>query len=212
MALKSQQTVEETVRPSPALLWTKKKVSSTGGEGQLAENPAKTKKPANRQPRPVAKPDVQLQQFVVAKYVLFSTKARRSVQEKLADLRHLRVKSGHEICTIKQFIEEALNLWFKSTNAKISGLSNEKGRSKATKEDPYETFNNVILHEHKNDLRDVCHERSKVDHPVKTIIAIVDDAFCLWLPLQNELVEKKTGLSVATNESAPNTVTADLSL
>ena len=138
------------------------------------------------------------QKFRKKHYVNLSTKARRSIQRALDELSHRRKKSKPN--TIKHFIEEAISEWSISKRAKVDYVPKDAELVTPNDEDPRETFNNEIEEELKDLIGDICHERGKIDHPVSTIIAVVDDAFCQWLPKQPDL-PKKYLIAVLGDES-----------
>ncbi len=59
-------------------------------------------------------------------YVDLSTKARKSVQLAIVELRHIRKKAGRPH-TIKHFIEEALTAWKDSPRARLDFVPEGKG-------------------------------------------------------------------------------------
>ena len=194
------------VRPSPALLWTKKSSRKPSGSDssprslslnldqpqleQDSSEPASVTKGRDVAKAPKVSPKATRTSpakpltFTPRHYVDLSTKPRKSVQLAIAELRHIRKKAGKPF-TIKQFIEEALTACIDSPRARLDFVPESRGPEHDT--DPLETFNNVIERELKNEIADICHERGKIGHPVSTLIAILDEAFAMWLPRQEDL-------------------------
>ena len=214
------------VRPSPALLWTKKSTrkpaaddsgratssivaeqskqehklpppeslvpaSDTQQELEVSESALPTAAPVTenkpKTPKKATRTtSTKVLPFAPKHYVDLSTKARKSVQLAIAELRHFRKKAGRPH-TIKHFIEAALTAWKDSPRARLDFVPERIGEAGGMADDPFETFNNVIELELKNAISDICHERGKLGHPVSTMILILDEAFRQWLPLQEDL-------------------------
>ncbi|WP_425399064.1 hypothetical protein [Aeoliella sp.] len=208
MGENASQAESGEVRPSPALLWTKKSTRTpkasepNRGTPSVRQNKPKRESEALESSSLAAvsgalnKPKTSknttrtssAKQFPFAPkhYVDLSTKARKSVQLAIAELRHTRKKAGKPH-TIKHFIEEALTAWKDSPRARLGFVPEGNGRVSANDADPFETFNNVIELELKRELADICHERGKVGHPVRTMVLILDDAISQWLHKQGDL-------------------------
>lgn len=159
----------------------------TEGVVVLDSNPSPDKAESKKQRQTRSSRASVARDYEPKHYSYLSTKVRRTVQDALTELSHIRSKSGHEVRTIKLFIEEAVTLWKNSPLAKIECRDSASHVTVRSKDDPLDTFNNQIEYSLKLFLKDVCHERGKVGHPVSTIIAILDEAFLLWLPRQSDL-------------------------
>lgn len=155
------------------------------------EKTAKPKKSVSRKARIGENDPIETDTLPFEKpkqYKNLSTKVRDDIQDALAELQHRR-KQAKMPHSIKSFIEEAVQHWLESNRAKLSYIPKQNEISLVQNKDTFKTFNNEIEEELKLKLDEVCYYRSKVNHPFKTIIALLDDAFRLWLPLQEELPE-----------------------
>ena len=181
----SQPTADTSAPPTPTFNFgvdkgkkkgqggPKKNAAGKKGSGQ-GEPPTKVAQRASKAPVP-------------KRYEYFSSEARESVQNALAELSHQRKKSRHQVASIKLFIEEALTLWMSSPQAKLEAKPLANGAEGRGGADPYRSFNNQIESTLKDKLSDIAHERSKVAHPVATRKAILNEAFALWLQKQDDL-------------------------
>jgi|GEM_PF-4376029 len=220
----SQQTAEKDLPPVPVFSFVKgaqSKELPIDPSPELADatvtnndNIPQPKKPAKKKPRskPAAKPapvatDSNISAEIVAaysepKYHDLCSKARRSIQDRLASLKFIRTRTNHQTSTIKQFIEEALAAWLDSPASKLAPRTKVATPELADVDEPFLTFNNVIRESYRKQIDQICFDRKKVNHPVRTIIAILDEAFTIWLPQQKDLFayEESQAKQQVTNE------------
>lgn len=114
MTNQSQQTAEEAMPQSAALTFIKRKAEVVG-EGTQPEVKRSSRQPTMTKTSPVADTAEPKQPVTLRRaqppFEPFSTRIRRDLKRQLKRLSHRREDEGIEVCTVQQFVDEALTTW-----------------------------------------------------------------------------------------------------
>ncbi|QDV73247.1 hypothetical protein [Botrimarina mediterranea] len=165
----------------PVTTQTKKTSAAEGGEVVETGGPdqptrtarAESQRRPRQQPKPVESQPTH--------YVLLSTKIRPEIKRRLAEVRHQRVMANDPVCTLKQFIEEAVESWLKFEKTGAQPHSSGASQPTASSRVPREPFNNQIRVDLKRMLMEASHRRKMRGNPSHTILAVVEEAITAWL-------------------------------
>ena len=127
------------------------------------------------------------------RYNTLSTQAYEDVRMALKNLAHERGMSGHEIHTIKAFIENALVEFF----SKQQGGTREDAAEESRRPNRCKlvTLNNQIREDLLRVLKTTCHQRWTIGSSSHSIIRVLDEALRTWLRCQPEVKNGKVKFS-----------------
>ena len=202
MTVKSPQTFEDDIPPIPTLKISKGKESPSGKTaetyGEKAKGqPAQSKPISVDEKKRAGSDESDSKKKTTAKheknnprekpiYDALSTQLRDDLQRKLKRLKNQREETGHQIQTIKQFVEEAIVLGLESDLESQAFSTSEEITNSIKNSHSYSPFRTEVRRDLRRRLKKWKYEREERENSISSIKSFLEMALCQWMALQPE--------------------------